>query len=423
LDISKGLCLDQVSGNKLEEENGSNIGSNEFGEIKAILRQFQDGYILRDLKKVNSFVEELFVESKDTFVIGTGMSELYLGSEEVKELIEDDWEEWGDVKIDYENAHISIYGEVAWFATKGSVKYNFEDTPESHERHIDFIKSNIEDVNLTSKQKIAFINWALALMYHQREGDKREYFWPMNLSGVLLKGGGKWKFIHLKFSMTRSNFPDERLENSQKHLENYNKFNKMIDRYKNNNIPEKLKCFLGNLETELIGKKGISKELVSRYFAHESNPYVIGLDNQWYNGLERVREFFYSYSDSAISLDFDNAIVSNSGDVHWVTITGMLRKEMAESDIADSTIEEINTLFQSSRTPSEILFLAHRSVSYSIKESAAGNSYTWPIRITAIILDKDSDFYFHNIHFSFPFYWIIEGKIYNDLCVNMRRIN
>lgn len=102
---------------------------------------------MRDLKKINSFVKELFVEGKDTFVMGTGMSELYLGSEEVKELIEGDWEEWGDVKIDYENAHISIYGEVAWFATKGSVKYNFEDTPESHERHIDFIKSNIEDVS------------------------------------------------------------------------------------------------------------------------------------------------------------------------------------------------------------------------------------------------------------------------------------
>lgn len=150
----------------------------------------------------------------------------------------------------------------------------------------------------------------------------------MNLSGVLLKGVGKWKFIHLKFSMTRSNFPDERLENSQKHLENYNKFNTMIDGYKNNNIPVKLKCFLESLETEFIGKKTISKELVSKYFAHESNPYVIGLDNQWYNGLERVRDFFYSYSDSAISLDFDNAIAWNSGDVHWVTITEMLRKEL-----------------------------------------------------------------------------------------------
>lgn len=59
--------------------------------------------------------------------------------------------------------------------------------------------------------------------------------------------------------MTRSNFPDERIENSQKHLENYNKFNTMIDGYKNNNIPVKLKCFLESLETEFIGKKEFQK--------------------------------------------------------------------------------------------------------------------------------------------------------------------
>ncbi len=37
------------------------------------------------------------------------------------------------------------------------------------------------------EQAIFFINWVLALAYHQRPDEKREYLWPVCLSGVLLK--------------------------------------------------------------------------------------------------------------------------------------------------------------------------------------------------------------------------------------------
>lgn len=55
-------------------------------------------------------------------------------------------------------------------------------------------------------------------------------------------------------------------------------------------------------------------------------------------------------------------------------------------------------------------YVKHRSASYAIKEGASGQEYTYPIRLTAVIINEDRPV-FQNIHFSFPFYWILEGKL------------
>lgn len=383
----------------------------QYTEIREVLQQFQAGYTGRDIEKVGSFVEELFITGEDTCILGTGTGELFLGSERVKTLVKDDWEYWGNVNMDWENAHISVEGEVAWFATTGSVKYTFEDTPERYDSYVNFIKNKAEETGLTPKQKITFINWALALTYHQREDKKREYLWPLHFSGVLLKDVDKWKFVHLQFSIPNANFPDERFENSKEHLENYNKQNSMVDEYKNNQMTVELKSLLKSLETEFVGQKDISKELVSKYFATDNLPYVIGPKNQWHRGVDQVRELFDMTSDSTLSLDLEHAIASKSGTITWVTVTGTLKQNLTEDELAQRVLDELGNLVQSELTSKEKLFAAHRSIAYVLKESSAGVNYTYPIRLTAVILNGSAGPAFHHIHFSFPSYWIFEGKI------------
>lgn len=383
----------------------------QYTEIREVLQQFQAGYTERDIEKVGSFVEELFITGEDTCVLGTGTGELFLGSERVKTLVKDDWEYWGNVNMDWENAHISVEGEVAWFATTGSVKYTFEDTPERYDSYVNFIKNKAEETELTPKQKITFINWALALTYHQREEKKREYLWPLHLSGVLLKDVDKWKFVHLQFSIPNANFPDERFENSKEHLENYNKQNSMVDDYNNNLMTVELKTLLKSLETEFVGQKDISKKLVSEYFATNKLPYVIGPKNQWYRGVDQVREFFAMNSDSTLSLDLEHAIASKSGTITWVTVTGTLKQNLTEDELAQRVLDELDNLVQSELTSKEKIFAAHRSIAYVLKESSVGVNYTYPIRLTAVILNRSAGPAFHHIHFSFPSYWIFEGKV------------
>ncbi|WP_102400365.1 nuclear transport factor 2 family protein [Haloimpatiens massiliensis] len=380
-------------------------------EIREVLKSLQDGYSERNLEKVNTFIDELFVAGKDTHVLGTGTGELYLGSDNVKELIAGDWEYWGDVNIDWQNAHISVEGNVAWFATNGSVKYTFEDAPEKYDRHVKYIKEKVQESGLTPKQKISFINWFLTLVYHQREDNMREYLWPLDLSGVILKDAGKWKIAHLQFSIPKPIFPDERFESSEEYIMSYNEQNDMVNKYKNNQMTKELKTLVKSLEKEFFGQKYISKEIVNKYFAVDNLPYVIGPENQWYCGAEEIRKFFNDNDDSTLSLDLEHAIASKSGEISWITVTGVLKQRLTEDELAQRTLEELDNLVNADLTSKEKIFGIQRNISYVLKESAIGPNYTCPIRLTAVILNQNEDPVFEHIHFSFPFYWIMEGKL------------
>lgn len=406
-----GMQYTGESNEMFSEEKDLLYKSNEQHEkIKDVLRQFQAGYAERDVEKTDAFVKELFVIGKDTYILGTGTGELFFGSEQIKTLIIDDWKYWGNVNIDFENIHIEIENEVAWFAATGSVKYAFEDTPERYDSYLNFIKSKVEDPKLTPKQKITFINWVLSLTYHQRFEKKREYLLPLRLSGVLLKDDSKWKFAHIQFSMPKGDFPDERFENSKEHLENYNNQNAIVDKYFKGNITIEQKSLLKSLETEFIGQKEISRELVSKYFSTERVPYIIAPDNQLYVGTDQIKEFLSKTQGSILSLDLKHVITTQHNSVTWITAFGTLNKNLKEDELHIQVLNDLKNLFQTSLTSKEKLFAAHRSISYVLKESASGTDYTCPIRLTAVILRQKTGLAFNNIHFSFPSYWIFEEK-------------
>lgn len=403
--------LNKSLGISSEKHSTLQDSDKETSEIKKVLRQFQDGYTKRDLNNVEAFVDELFITRDDTCVLGTGTGELFLGIGQVKELIKNDWEFWGDVNIDLENVHIDYENEVAWFAAAGTVKYTFQDTQERYDNYVNFIKDKTKESDLTPKQKIAFINWVLALTYHQRLDKKREYLWPLRLSGVLLKDNGKWRFAHIQFSIPKANFPDERFENSKEYIENYSNQNAISDKYFKNDMDIEIKLLLQNLETELFGQKGISKELISKYFTTDNVPYIIEPDNKWCIGVEQIKEFFTMNSGATLTLDLEHAITSNQSGVTWITICGLLKGNLTEEELYARVLEELESLFQSDISSQDKLFAIHRSISYALKESAAGKEYTCPIRLTAVVTNYIGRPVFQNIHFSFPFSWIFEGKL------------
>lgn len=87
------------------------------------LRAFQEGYSRRNPAAVPAFVSTLF--SRDhPLVLGTMPREIFAGSERVAEVIRNDWESWGDCRFRVDESHVSAAGDVAWFATVGSVTFD-----------------------------------------------------------------------------------------------------------------------------------------------------------------------------------------------------------------------------------------------------------------------------------------------------------
>ncbi|MCP4536468.1 MAG: nuclear transport factor 2 family protein [Chloroflexi bacterium] len=78
--------------------------------------------------------------------------EIFIGHERAIQLVQSDWEYWGDCRFLMDNAQISASGPVAWFSTIGTVR--------------------MDGINLTL---------------------------PLRLSGVLVKNDNAWEFQQLQF--------------------------------------------------------------------------------------------------------------------------------------------------------------------------------------------------------------------------------
>lgn len=65
-----------------------------------------------------------------------------------------------------------------------------------------------------------------------------------------------------------------------------------------------------------------------------------------------------------------------------------MKQNLTEDELPLRILNELGNLFQSELTSEEKLFAIHRSIVYVLKESATGADYTYPIRLTAVILNN-----------------------------------
>lgn len=179
-------------------------------EIFNLLLAFQDGYTKRDVQKVDEFLE-LF--TPDVEVIGTngvkpGVDEWYVDRAAARELVEGDWESWGDLKIDLENASIKYSGDVGWIAAAATVSTSIGE--ENYESFLQFIRKYIDNSTLPAEQKLHFIlRGGTNTVYEIRRGE--HFVWPLRFTAVAVKDAGTWKFTQVNFSFPTVYFPDVRV--------------------------------------------------------------------------------------------------------------------------------------------------------------------------------------------------------------------
>jgi hypothetical protein len=128
-----------------ENKNCLEISKEDEILIRETLTKFKNGYLNRDIEKIDGFMEEIFANSSNLSVLGTGNEELVYGYKEIRELIKFDWLDWGDVKIDLEHLKINSADNIAWFYASGDVKQSFKDSKERNESYIDLIKDKLKE--------------------------------------------------------------------------------------------------------------------------------------------------------------------------------------------------------------------------------------------------------------------------------------
>lgn len=181
-------------------------------QVRAMLQRFQDGYTRRDVSQVDEFMR-LFAE--DAEVIGTnglrpGVGEWYLDRAGARELVEGDWQSWGDLRLDVAGAHIQARGDVAWLTASATVTMTIR-AEESYEGYLQRIKSVIDDqVDLSAEEKLLdILRGGTNTLYELRRGER--FVWPLRFTAVLVRQAGDWRFQQMQFSFSTTRFPDERM--------------------------------------------------------------------------------------------------------------------------------------------------------------------------------------------------------------------
>ncbi len=179
-------------------------------EVRSLLEKFQEGYLHRDVHQVDAFME-LF--TADAEVIGTngvkpGMDEWYVDRASARELVEGDWQGWGDLRLDLDSMSVRSRGEVGWIAASATVTQTIGS--ENYQSYLDFVKKFLAESQLSAEQKLLYIlRGGTNTVYELRRGEK--FVWALRFTAVVVHEADGWKFAQMNFSFPTVYFPDVRI--------------------------------------------------------------------------------------------------------------------------------------------------------------------------------------------------------------------
>ena len=174
-------------------------------EIQQVLQCFQDGYTRRDIAKLDEFMQ-LFIQEDDIELIGIGASarnqnEWFQGIARIREILESDWQYWGDVRLEVKEAKITVKGEVAWLSTVGALLQ----TEHLHSDEVigfclEQMRELLDNETLSPKARLVEATHFGVRRWRERER-ATGYPCPFVFSAVLVKQAGQWRFHTIHWSM------------------------------------------------------------------------------------------------------------------------------------------------------------------------------------------------------------------------------
>jgi len=179
-------------------------------EIRLLLQTFQDGYTRRDVTRLDAFMD-LFTPNAE--VIGTngvkpGTAEWYTSRDSARQLVEGDWNWWGDLRLDVDSASIQVHDNVGWIAASATVSKTMG--AESYASFLESIKEYIETSSLPAEQKLHFIlRGGTNTLYELSRGEK--FVWALRFTAVVVREVDGWKFAQVHFSFPTIYYPDVRI--------------------------------------------------------------------------------------------------------------------------------------------------------------------------------------------------------------------
>lgn len=389
-------------------------------KIKHLLQVFQTAYRARAVEEADAALDSTFAKQGFASIIGTGDGELFLTRQSIRDLFISDWQYWGELVLDIENAIIREHGKAAWCQVPATVKYSFSDGEATYFRFVSFIEEFFDGKSYDSRKstgvKLTEINWLLAHFLHPREPqENREYLWKLRIYFVLEYLDESWIIRHIQFSFPRdlpfadARFhPDTYFEKSyQRELEQYRGISGIQSGFGHSEM-----YFLQDFCRLISGKAG-QKEDIPRFFSEEA--ILLSTDSAISRGAQDIATKIDSLRDhwDEIELNLRDSARQRVGDSFLFHASGLFKKQIADEDLLEATAAKVQSVLRAEISPKDKLFVIRRDISNSLKELMYGQEYIHPFRFDAFIVKQDDHLCFDYLQFSFAQENILE-QINND---------
>jgi len=172
-------------------------------KIRAALQKFQDGYLVREIARLDDFMQ-LFAPNDEIEMIGIGAAkraatEWFEGRSRIREIVENDWLYWGDVRLNVDEAKITVNGETAWLSTTGTLTQT-QAFDTAIEFHLNDMKAIFDQEGLSADEKLMeATHYGMRRLRERAKG--LGYNWPFTFTAVLVKVGADWRFHTIHWAM------------------------------------------------------------------------------------------------------------------------------------------------------------------------------------------------------------------------------
>lgn len=388
-------------------------------KIKSALEKFKDGYKARDVKAVDQFINRLFEKNDKTAVLGTSFGEWMIGQAGAKELVESDWKYWGDVDIDTSNLDINIFGDTAFVNIKGTVRYEFEYTEAKFDSYLNFVKHFFEpsdqDYRMSAKAKAGHIGFVLTHFNQIRKEGKREYFYPLRINAVMIMQDDMAVFRFMKFSMdSHCQYPELRIDGQMMSMDEY--YNQQKGFAEECSKEDRSEAKTAAAEFMNFIRNGFNEEDkgsddINMFLSGRGDNYVIdtkGGINKGEKALAVIQDLKAKWSRLAVD---EKAVFADvNGDAAWVVCNGLASQNMNGEAGAELMMSRIQKITEKDGSSKDKLFAVQKQIADYFLQYSKGEYFLWPVRIAAMLIMENGKWKLHGMSFSYPFYYILEGK-------------
>lgn len=157
--------------------------------------------------------------------------------------------------------------------------------------------------------------------------------------------------------------------------------------------------------------KEVENYVLDLFGPNTENVQIIGTDSrgpgtpEWCNGSKDIKDIIISDWEGwgDLDIDYEYATIHIDGNFAWLGVAGTLTSNYESMDVYLESLKNIDLILEEKElNPKLKLLKIEEDIGKKLFNAESGNQYVWPVKISAVLKKENSNWFFKQIHFSFP---------------------